>query len=122
MIATAASPAPSGDVAILTDTDTLRAALRDTLAVLIPMLAPWARRSGRTQWAALSDVIATALWSAGEALGDAPRGREEAALLLDGTPPFTGTANFVELAHHGAARTWRVRNTCCLAWTTTAIA
>lgn len=108
------------DVVIVADPAALRAALRrtvaTTLAGLVPALRPWARRSPATQWRQLSDVVAGALSWSGEMLGDAARGCAEAERVLDGTPPFTGRADWRRLTHGGARRVMHGRAACCLAY------
>lgn len=108
------------DAVVVGEMAELRRALRDTIAGalggLVAALKPWARRSDRVQWGELSDTVASSLWVAGRELGDEPRGVREAELVLDGTPPFTGTANFVQVTHAGSTCARRVRNTCCLAY------
>lgn len=108
------------DAAVVDGAGELRRAFRDTVAGtlggLVAALKPWARRGDRTQWGGLSDTVASSLWVAGRELGDEQRGVREAELILDGTPPFTGTANFVEVTHAGTTCARRVRNTCCLAY------
>lgn len=94
----------------------LRRTVAATLAELIPALRPWARRGPATQWACLSDAFANALSRVAEDLGDQARGCAEADRVLDGTPPFTSPGAWREVRGHGTTRTWRVRNTCCLAY------
>ncbi len=65
---------------------------------------------------ALSDTIANTFRSAGEAIGDERRARNEADAILDGAPPFTATTNWTRFTDREPARTLHLRNSCCLAY------
>lgn len=105
---------------VVTDRAALRAALRErivtTVAGLIPALKPWARRGARTQWGEVADRIASGVHWAGTKLGVDRDARVEAQRILDGAPPLTGRANWVQMTHAGRTETFRTRNICCLAY------
>lgn len=99
------------------------AALRDELRYrsvglvegLIDVLRPWARRSVANQRAVVGDSLATALWSAGRAIGDERAGVDAARACLDGTPPLPAVDLRTEEREDGPV-VRRVRRTCCFAY------
>ncbi len=103
--------------------EALRAEVRNAVAAhLAPVLegfGPRMRRGARALWGMVTDEITEGLWYLGHLLGEEPRARAEAGLLLPGAvAPFAQGAGFRELpGPGGAALTTRDRASCCLYYT-----
>ena len=72
------------------------------------------RRAEKALWAMVADLIAEAFAWVGHGLGREAEARAFAEGMLDGSPPITGTTNFVVLERDGGSVPTRVRNACCL--------
>ncbi|MFI8851121.1 (2Fe-2S)-binding protein [Streptomyces sp. NPDC053499] len=108
---------------VVSGEEALRAEVRSAVAAhLGPVLEgfrPRMRRGSRALWGMATDEITEGLWYLGHLLGEEPRAKAEAELLLPGSlKPFAQPAGFRRLsAPDGSALTTRDRASCCLFYT-----
>lgn len=76
---------------------------------------PMVRFGSRTQWAAVTDVLDSALLLAGRSFGSPQAGAADARLVLaDGEKPLTSASTIRELTDdHGRTHWTRLRGSCC---------
>jgi FhuF 2Fe-2S C-terminal domain len=76
---------------------------------------PMVRFGSRTQWAAVTDVLDSALLLAGRSFGSPQAGAADARLVLaDGEKPLTSTSTIRELIDDRGRTHWtRLRGSCC---------
>ncbi|MEE1941061.1 (2Fe-2S)-binding protein [Streptomyces sp. TRM 70361] len=108
---------------VVPDAEALRAAVREAtaehLAPVLDAFRPRMRRGPRALWGMATDEITEGLWYVGHLLGEEPRARAEAELLLPGSvTPYAQGAGFRELTGPDGERfPTRDRASCCLFYT-----
>lgn len=97
----------------------VRAAVAAHLEPVLEGFRPRMRRGSRALWGMVTDETAEGLWHVGRLLGEEPRARRAAELLLPGsTAPFVGGAEFRELTGpRGESLPTRDRASCCFFYT-----
>jgi hypothetical protein len=81
----------------------------------LTVYGPLVRFGPRTQWAAVTDVLDSALLLAGRAFGSPQAGAADARLVLaDGEQPLTSSSTICELTDDRGRPHWtRLRGSCC---------
>jgi hypothetical protein len=84
-------------------------------AHFLTVYGPLVRFGFRTQWAAVTDVLDSALLLAGRSFGSPQAGAADARLVLaDGEKPLTSTSTIRELTDDRGRTHWtRLRGSCC---------
>ncbi|MDQ2789778.1 MAG: (2Fe-2S)-binding protein [Actinomycetota bacterium] len=84
-------------------------------AHFLTVYGPMVRFGSRTQWAAVTDVLDSALLLAGRSFGSPQAGAADARLVLaDGEKPLTSASTIRELTDHRGRTHWtRLRGSCC---------
>jgi len=84
-------------------------------AHFLTVYGPMVRFGSRTQWAAVTDVLDSALLLAGRSFGAPQAGAADARLVLaDGEKPLTSTSTIRELTDDRGRTHWtRLRGSCC---------
>jgi ferric iron reductase protein FhuF len=101
-----------------TDRGALAGAVRGqilaTLAPLVPVAAPLARRGERVLWLEVGDLVTSILGGVAEDL-ERPDARDFADAVLAGAPVL-GSAAWTPFTHAGITCTHHVRSSCCRYW------
>ncbi|MGB8962004.1 MAG: iron-sulfur protein [Pseudonocardiaceae bacterium] len=90
----------------------------------LAVYGPQVRFGPRTQWAAVTDVLDSALLLAGRSFGSPQAGAADARLVLaDGEPPLTSGSTICELTDDRGRPHWtRLRGSCCFLYAMAGVA